>query len=163
MVLPNSTSDPESLPHLLLPQLGVNSSTKPSAPRGNTVNRVCRPADALKSDASANPPEPLKHPSSDDRWGNFSLYLPNSLLIILLPLFVRDHGWKFYAIQFSSVQLLSHVQLFAIPWTAACQASLSITSSWSLLKLVPIESVMPLDSWYIIPESRVCCLPDVET
>ena len=42
----------------------------------------------------------------------------------------------------SSVQLLSHVRLFAIPWTAACQASLSITSSRSLLKLMSIESVM---------------------
>ena len=44
---------------------------------------------------------------------------------------------------FSSVQLLSHVQLFATPWTAARQASLSITNSQSLLKLMPIESVMP--------------------
>ena len=43
----------------------------------------------------------------------------------------------------NSVQLLSHVQLFVIPWTAACQASLSITNSWSLLKLMSIESVMP--------------------
>ena len=43
----------------------------------------------------------------------------------------------------SSVQSLSHVQLFATPWTAACQASLSITNSWSLLKLMSIESVMP--------------------
>ena len=42
-----------------------------------------------------------------------------------------------------SVQLLSCVQLFAIPWTAACQASLSITKSQSLLKLMFIESVMP--------------------
>ena len=42
-----------------------------------------------------------------------------------------------------SVQLLSHVQLFVTPWTAACQASLSIANSWSLLKLVSIESVMP--------------------
>ena len=41
------------------------------------------------------------------------------------------------------VQLLSHVQLFATPWTAACQSSLSFTISWSLLKLMPIESVMP--------------------
>ena len=38
--------------------------------------------------------------------------------------------------QFSSVQLLSHVQLFATPWIAACQASLSITNSRSSLKLV---------------------------
>ena len=44
---------------------------------------------------------------------------------------------------FSSVQSLSHVLLFATPWTAAHQASLSITNSQSLLKLMPIESVMP--------------------
>ena len=42
-----------------------------------------------------------------------------------------------------SVQLLSHVRLFATPWTIAHQASLSITNSWSLLKLIFIESVMP--------------------
>ena len=42
-----------------------------------------------------------------------------------------------------SVQLLSHVGLFATRWTAACQASLSITNSWSLPKLTSIESVMP--------------------
>ena len=41
-----------------------------------------------------------------------------------------------------SVQLLSHVRLFATTWTAACQASLSITNSKSLLKLISIESVM---------------------
>ena len=45
--------------------------------------------------------------------------------------------------EFSSVQLLSCVQLFVTPWTAACQASLSITNSRSLLKLTTIESVMP--------------------
>ena len=45
--------------------------------------------------------------------------------------------------QLSSVQLLSCVQLFATPWTVACQASLSITNSWSLLKFISIESVMP--------------------
>ena len=44
---------------------------------------------------------------------------------------------------FSSVQLLSCVQLFVTPWTAACQASLSITNSRSFLKLMSIESVMP--------------------
>ena len=46
---------------------------------------------------------------------------------------------------FSSVQLLSHVQLFATPWTAAHQASLSITNSQSLLKLTSIKSVMPFN------------------
>ena len=40
-------------------------------------------------------------------------------------------------------QLLSRVQLFVTPWTAECQASLSITNFWSLLKLMSIESVMP--------------------
>ena len=44
---------------------------------------------------------------------------------------------------FSSVQLLSHVQLFATPWIAARQASLCITNSRSSLKLMSIESVMP--------------------
>ena len=44
---------------------------------------------------------------------------------------------------FGSVQSLSHIQLFATPWTAACQASLSIANSQSLLKLMSIESVMP--------------------
>ena len=43
----------------------------------------------------------------------------------------------------SSVQLLSRFLLFATPWTAAHQASLSITNSWSLLKLMSIEAVMP--------------------
>ena len=46
-------------------------------------------------------------------------------------------------VQCSSVQSLSRVQLFATPWTTARQAFLSITSSWSLLKLMSIESVMP--------------------
>ena len=43
----------------------------------------------------------------------------------------------------SSAQLLSHVQLFVTSWTAACQASLSMTNCQSLLKLMSIESVMP--------------------
>ena len=47
--------------------------------------------------------------------------------------------------QFTSVQLLSCVQLFVTPWAAAHQASLSITKSWSLLKLVSIESVVPFN------------------
>ena len=47
------------------------------------------------------------------------------------------------SVQFSSVQSLSHVWLFAIPWITACQASLSITNSRSSLKLTSIESVMP--------------------
>ena len=49
------------------------------------------------------------------------------------------------SVQFISVQSLSHVRLFVAPWIAARQASLSITNSWSLLKLMSIESVMPSD------------------
>ena len=54
-------------------------------------------------------------------------------------LFVVKHVW----LAFSSVQLLSCVQVFATPWTAGRQASLSITNSRSLLKFISIESVMP--------------------
>ena len=54
--------------------------------------------------------------------------------------------------QFSSVQSLSHVQLFVTPWPAACQASLSIANSWSLLKLMSTESVMPSNH-------LILCLP----
>ena len=50
---------------------------------------------------------------------------------------------------FSSVQSLSHVWLIATPWTAALQASLSITNSWSLLKLMSIKPMMP--SNHLIP------------
>ena len=46
-------------------------------------------------------------------------------------------------IHLSSVQSPSHAWLLATPWTAACQASLSFTNSWSLLKLMSFESVMP--------------------
>ena len=60
---------------------------------------------------------------------------------------------KFLGIQqFSSLQLLSHVQLFATPWTAACQASLSFTNSQSLLKPMSMESVMP-------PNHFILCQP----
>ena len=65
-------------------------------------------------------------------WAHWSVSMDFSLRIFM---------W--YSVQFSSVQLLSRVWLFATPWTAAYQASLSITNSWSLLKLMSIESVMP--------------------
>ena len=51
-----------------------------------------------------------------------------------------------------SVQLLSHVRLFVMPWTATHEASLSITNSQSLLKLMSIESVMP-------PNDLILCCP----
>ena len=58
--------------------------------------------------------------------------------------------------QFSLVQSLSRVRLFATPWTAACQASLSITNSWSLLKLVmPFEWVKQINNLQIILKKNV--------
>ena len=66
------------------------------------------------------------------------------------PLHRNAHPLKTYSSSlftvcsvFSSVQSLSRVRLFATPWIAACQASLSITNSRNLLKLISIESVMP--------------------
>ena len=73
--------------------------------------------------------------------------------------------YLYFKLRISPVQVLSHSQLFAIPWTAACQASLSITNSWSLVKLMSIESVMPSNlsasvvpfssCLYIFPSIRV--------
>ena len=56
--------------------------------------------------------------------------------------FVYEGVWLWKG-QFSSIQSLNHVQLFATPWTAAQQASLSITNSRNLLKLISIELAMP--------------------
>ena len=61
------------------------------------------------------------------------------------------------SIQFSLVQLFSRVWLFATLWIAACQASLSITNSWSSLRLTSIESVMP--SSHLIPFSLLPPIP----
>ena len=76
-----------------------------------------------------------------------------SNFFLFLYCFCFIQGWLFSfnpsaflsccLVQFSSVQSLSHVWLFATPWIAACQASLSITNSRSLLKPTSIESVMP--------------------
>jgi len=62
-----------------------------------------------------------------------------------MPLLIHRVSVLFVTKTFTNivVQLLSHVPLFATPWTAARQASLSLTISWSLLKLMSIESVMP--------------------
>ena len=56
------------------------------------------------------------------------------------------------SVQFSSVQSLMHVRLFVTPWNVACKASLSITNSQSLLKLMYIKSVMP-------PNHLILCRP----
>ena len=59
------------------------------------------------------------------------------------------------------VQSLSHVQLFVTPWTAASQASLSIINSWSLLKLMSIESVMPSNHLISVTHSPPSIFPSI--
>ena len=68
--------------------------------------------------------------------GKFDLGIQNSAKITLAIANTLSQ-------QHRSVQLLSHVQLFVIPWVTVCQASLSVTNSRNLLKLMSIESVMP--------------------
>ena len=78
--------------------------------------------------------------------------------VIRISRLAIDHFFLavFYFFTFSSVQSLSPVWLFVIPWTAAHQASLSITSSQSLLKLMSIKSVMPSNHLiFCCP----CCVP----
>ena len=70
----------------------------------------------------------------------FSSFLNSTIGITTL---VHNDYTNYMYIQFSSVQSLSHVQLFVTPWIAARQASLSIINSQSSLKLMSIESVMP--------------------
>ena len=63
--------------------------------------------------------------------------------ILVLFLIKKISEWLLTDFQFNSVQSLSHVRLLVTPWTAACQASLSITNFWSSLKLMSNELVMP--------------------
>ena len=69
---------------------------------------------------------------------SYPYHSPGEALIMITPFSQLERLYSD-----SSVQSLSRVSLFATPWTAAHQASLSITNSWSLLKLMSIESVMP--------------------
>ena len=75
-----------------------------------------------------------------------SFHVSNSIYYLLIFTWFPSSPLKwniFFKPNFSWVQLLSGVRLFATPWTAVCQASLSIINSWSLLKFMSIESVMP--------------------
>ena len=76
-------------------------------------------------------------------WVISSVYLFTHLLMDIQIASTPWLLWIMLQWRFSSVQLLSRVRLIATPWTAARQASLSITNSKSLLKLMSIESVMP--------------------
>ena len=64
---------------------------------------------------------------------------------------MRQMTVNFVESSLSSVQSLSHVRPIGTPWTAARQASLSITNSWSLLTLMSIKSVMPSNHLILCP------------
>ena len=83
------------------------------------------------------------------------------ILILVLEKEKLYWSWNVLSVQFSSVQSLSCVRLFATPWTAAHQASLSITNSRSSLKLTSIESVMP--SSHLILCRPLLLLPPIPT
>ena len=70
-----------------------------------------------------------------------------------------EQGFESHYLAASSIQWISHVRLFATPWIAACQASLSITSSQSLLKFMSIEPMMP--SNYLIFCHPLLLLPSI--
>ena len=94
--------------------------------------------------------------------GKCALNIRNLNLSALSPAYSPTwDSWPFSlgSVQFSSFQSLSRVQLFATPWTKACQASLSTINSWILLKLIPIESVMP--SNYLIICGPLLLLPSI--
>ena len=77
-------------------------------------------------------------------FGKYPKYISCGLFLNGLDYIVSFLVWVFLSLKvFSSVQSLSCVRLFATPWIAAHQASLSITNSWSSLRLTSIESVMP--------------------
>ena len=86
--------------------------------------------------------------SSALTWRSINITLSSQFLLITDPSFLKrvdpiSSLQKVYYGQFSSAQCLSHVQLLWTPRTTACQASLTITNSQSLLKLMSIELVMP--------------------
>ena len=83
-------------------------------------------------------------------WGGVGVTCRNSTVISISSIGLQWSDYHHLGC-FQSVQSLSHVQLFVTPWTAACQASLSITNSRSLLKFMSMESVMPSNPLILCP------------
>ena len=117
-----------------------------------------RMQDQGQSDVMGESPNQEKH-AEDSKWktdSRWNLQFPETW---------REQIWvgaqaplHYCLSQFSSVQSLSRVWLFATPWTAACQASLSITKAWNLLKLRSTGSVMPSNNFifcllFLLPPS----------
>ena len=140
----------------------TKSQTRPSSAAQCSVYHVCARAKLLQLCLItatlcivAHQAPPAMGLYRQEHWSWLPFPSPGDLLAQGSNLGLRSPAWagRFFAtstawealliFQFSSVQSLSRVRLFATPWSAARQASLSITNSWSLLKLVSIESVMP--------------------
>ena len=116
-----------SVPVCLTSQLLVWVCLAPQTPWGQTscILLLCNPR---------------THNNNNSQKHSLSVYhVPNTVLLSSIFLFNLNNNPK----RFSLVQSLSHVRLFETPWTVARQVSLSITNSQSLLKLIPIQSVMP--------------------
>ena len=101
-------------------------------------------------------------PTPSPRWcyaNIFNLIIPVKILYSNHVISTDTKGWQFRYILFSSVQSLGRVWLFETPWTAAHQASLSITNSRTWPKLMSIESVMP--SNHLILRHPLLLLPSI--
>ena len=114
-----------------------------------------------------NPMGAAPIPASPEAWAPYPLYTMELIPAISHtarsttqppPLLLRS-ACSGALVQFSSVQLLNCVRLFVTPWTAALQASLSITNSRSLLKFMSIASMMP--SNHLILYHPLLLLPSI--
>ena len=83
------------------------------------------------------------------------LYFKRDFKIINRQKLKRTVYWR-WKIQFTSIQSLSRDQLFATSWIAARQASQSVNNSWSLCKLISIESVMPSNRFILVVPFSPC-------
>ena len=107
---------------------------------------LCKPMDCSPPGTSVHRDSPGKYIGVDHHallQGIFLTQGSNPCLLCLLNWQVGSLPVGLYGKPFSSVQSLSHVRFFVTPWIAAQQASLYITNSWSSLRLIPIELVMP--------------------
>ena len=90
---------------------------------------------------------------SESWWKCCKAIIQNIICVYIYIIYSKYRAEDIYIyvsqLYIQSVQSLSHVLFFATPWTAACQASLSITNTQSLLKLMSIESVMPFNHFVL--------------
>ena len=125
-----------SNPHPVLPALQVDSFTTESSGKPHLIYNVVQSPSHVWFFATT---------WSEAHKMSLSLTIFWSLpqFMSIAPMISSSHLILWCPLQFSSVQSSSHVQLFATPWNTACQVSLTITISHSLLKLMSVASVMP--------------------